>query len=116
MIVLQNDNVLADHVSCADSFFSRLKGLMFRKELSTGEGLLLKNCSMIHTCFMRFTIDVIYLTGNNIVLDTETVRPWRCGKRVEGAKHVLELSANAAKDIRLGEVVVFRNAATVKEQ
>lgn len=116
MIVLQNDNVLADRVSCADSFFSRLKGLMFRRELSAGEGLLLKNCSSIHTCFMRFTIDVIYLSGKNTVLYTETVRPWRCGKHVKGTKHVLELTENAAKDIRLGEVVAFRNTSTVRDQ
>lgn len=75
----------------ADTFLSRFKGLMLKKELLPSSGLLLKKCSRIHTCFMRFTIDVLYLDEHYTVLDSETIAPWRVGKKVNGAYSVLEL-------------------------
>ena len=45
----------------ANNFFVRLAGLMFRKELPKGTGLLLTSCNSVHMCFMRFAIDVIYV-------------------------------------------------------
>lgn len=84
-------NQVVCSIEKADTFWQRLRGLMFRKELQSKRGLLLRRCSKIHTCFMRFTIDVIYLDEYDTVMESETVKPWRIGKRVKGAKHVLEL-------------------------
>jgi len=53
--------LLFDRVAVADNFFTRLNGLIFKRYLSDGEGLLLTNCSSIHTMWMRFKIDVIFL-------------------------------------------------------
>ena len=53
-IVRPSGVILAQKVEMADSFLARLKGLMFRKELPKGCGLLLAPCLQIHTCFMRF--------------------------------------------------------------
>lgn len=90
MKILQNGAELCD-AEVADSFMSRFKGLMLRKHLDESSGLLIKKCSSIHTCFMRFPIDVIYLDKNYTVLYTETVYPWRVGKIVKHTRHVLEL-------------------------
>ncbi|MBX2996946.1 MAG: DUF192 domain-containing protein [Caldilineaceae bacterium] len=80
--------------SVADTFWSRGKGLIGRKELDVGDGLLISPCSSIHCCFMSIPIDVIYLDRDNRVvgLDKE-LRPWRIGGIYRGAKRVLELPA-----------------------
>lgn len=103
MTIMQKEFVLADRVSVADSFFTRFLGLMGKKDLQKGEGLLLKQCSSIHTCFMKFAIDVVYFDKNYKVLYIETVFPWRVGKIVKGAKNILELPQNSATGLIVGE-------------
>ena len=97
--VYRSGHPVADRVTVADNFFTRFRGLMLRKSLMPGEGLLLKNCSAIHCCFMRFPIDVIYLDSVMRVVGIETVKPWRLGGIFPGAKHVLELGAGCARDL-----------------
>lgn len=103
-----NEHFSVDHVVIADNYFSRLRGLMFRKEMGMDEGLLLKNCGSIHCCFMFFPIDVIYLNNRMEVLKVETVRPWRVGSLVIGAKHVLEVAQGAASSLQQGDVIKFK--------
>ena len=91
MQIWSNEQCLVPQLEIADSFARRFIGLMGRRSMGAGEGLLLKQCGSIHTCFMRFPIDVIYLSHAYTVLDSETVKPWRAGKLVKGAAHVLEL-------------------------
>ena len=102
LAVYQSSNLIADRVAVADTFFTRFKGLMLRKALLPGEGLLLKNCSTIHCCFMRFPIDVVYLDDNMQVVGVETVKPWRLGHIFRGAKHVLELEVGKARELAPG--------------
>lgn len=102
---------LAEKVEEADSFFTRLKGLMFRKTLEEGEGLLLRNCPAIHCCFMRFTIDVVYLDDLLNVIGVETVRPWQTGGRYKGTRHVLELRENACSGIYPGMRLAIKECA-----
>jgi uncharacterized membrane protein (UPF0127 family) len=76
----------------ADNFWTRLRGLMFRPSLPEGEGLLLQGESSIHTFFMRFPIDVVYLDGNNQVMRlAEAMPPTRVGPLVWGCRAILEL-------------------------
>ena len=103
-----NEHFSVDHVVIADNYFSRLRGLMFRKEMGMEAGLLLKNCGSIHCCFMFFPIDVIYLNNRMEVLKVETVRPWRVGSLVKGAKHVLEVAQGAASSLQQGDVIKFK--------
>ena len=56
------------NIRVADTFFSRLVGLLSRKSLTNTEGLLLKPCASIHTIGMRFSIDVVFLDRENKVL------------------------------------------------
>ncbi len=97
-----SEEIRFSKINKADSFFSRFRGLMLKKSLAEGEGLLLMDCPAIHCCFMRFPIDVVYLDVSIKVLFKETVKPWRLGKGVKGAKNVLELSAGAAKSVIYG--------------
>lgn len=82
------------HIEVAATFGRRFAGLMFRKSLPEGSGLLLLPCGSIHMCFMRMPLDVVYLDGRLRVLAVEKgLRPWRAGRFVKGAKAVLELPA-----------------------
>lgn len=89
-------------VETADTFYKRLFGLIGRASLPKGCGLLLFDCPDIHTCFMRFVIDAVYLNAQYEVLSCQTLRPWCVGRPVKGARHVLELPGGAARGIRAG--------------
>ncbi|MBR2774270.1 MAG: DUF192 domain-containing protein, partial [Selenomonadaceae bacterium] len=64
-------------VEIAKSFLSRLRGLMMRRKLPEGRGLLLAPCNSIHMLFMRFAIDVVYLDEDfRIKKIARDVMPW----------------------------------------
>ncbi|MDP4162004.1 MAG: DUF192 domain-containing protein [Bacillota bacterium] len=85
---------LANNVAMADTFVKRLTGLMFTKSLPNGHGLLIKPCQSIHTFFMNYSIDVLYLSEElEVVGMDETVRPATVGKYQRRAYSVLELPA-----------------------
>ena len=96
MLGFADGRTLCETCVVADSPRTRLRGLLGRRELPAGEGLLLRPSSSIHTWFMRFAIDVVFLDRELRVLRiVEAVRPWRfAGCR--GAHAVLELGAGAA--------------------
>jgi uncharacterized membrane protein (UPF0127 family) len=88
----------------ADNSLERMKGLLGRGGLEADEGLLLRPASSVHTWFMRFPIDIVFLDRELVVLDTRAaVGPWKMA-RARGAKSVLELPAGACEraDIRAG--------------
>ncbi len=95
MTVRCEGQILGDKIKHADSFFKRFIGLMGKKQLGQGEGLLL-NCSSIHCFFMKIPIDAVYISKTMTVLGTQTLQPWQVGKIFAGTKYVLELQAGAA--------------------
>lgn len=97
------------HIINANHYFLRLRGLIGRK-LNDSNGLLLDPCDQIHTFFMKFPIDVIFLSAENKVLHIdEQVVPNQIGKRVKGAKKVLELKGGISNkiSIHIGDILVM---------
>lgn len=98
----------------ARTFVERLRGLMFRRRLGDEEGLLIRFASSwacsIHTFFMRFPIDLVFLDGAGRVVDLKTLRPWRLYSPRQGCASVLEIPAGraGAMGIKVGEVLDFR--------
>jgi uncharacterized membrane protein (UPF0127 family) len=92
----------------ADSPLLRMRGLLGRRDLPAGEGVLLRPAGSVHTLFMRFAIDVVFLDRDGCVLRVaEAVPPWRfAGAR--GARAVLELRAgeSARRGIDVGDTLV----------
>jgi uncharacterized membrane protein (UPF0127 family) len=87
---------LAEKCSQAHTFISRLKGLQFKKSLPLGHGLLITPCKSIHTFFMRFPIDAVFIDKNNTVLHIqEGIKPWKVSKVILNARSVLELPDGA---------------------
>ena len=75
------------------TFFERMAGLLVRPPLNSGEALYLAPCSSIHTCFMRYPIDIAFVDRDGRVLKTVSrLLPWRAAQcwRAYGA---LELRA-----------------------
>ena len=104
----ENGDVVCDRCVVAASPFSRMKGLLGRGELRPGEGLLLRPASAIHTFFMRFPIDAVFLDRDwRVVGIAGDVAPWRTAGR-KGAKAVLELPAgeSARRGLRPGDLLV----------
>lgn len=82
----------------ADSFFTRLAGLMFRKPLPAVTGLLLAPCNSVHMCFMRFAIDVVYLDErHNVIKVVKNLKPWTGVSICRKAWAALELNAGEAE-------------------
>lgn len=106
-------NTVAEHVQVASSPWSRFWGLMGRRELPPGHGLLIKPCSSIHMFFMRFPIDVVFLTRDNVVVKVvRDIKPWRMAMG-GGGKNALELPAGtaAAAGISDGDQLEFSEAS-----
>lgn len=71
-------DVLASKLETADTLAARTKGLLGRKELPTGEGLWIKRCNSIHTFFMRFAIDAVFVDRDlKVVAVHRDLKPWR---------------------------------------
>ncbi|MGG3468009.1 DUF192 domain-containing protein [Neobacillus pocheonensis] len=89
-------------INLADSFFKRLKGLMFRKDQLVEEGLWIVPCNSIHMCFMHFDIDAVFLNKDGkIVKMVEKLKPWKFVKPVRNAYSVIELPAGAITKLGL---------------
>jgi len=81
----------------AESYWARLVGLMGRRGLDEGEGLLLSPCSSVQTFFMRFPIDVIFVDGEaRVVKVVAGLRPFRLALGGRGARDALETAAGSA--------------------
>ncbi len=78
------------------SFWSRLGGLLTRPALGKGEALYLAPCASVHTFFMNYDIDIVFIDRAGCVLKAvEALRPWRTAW-CRGAHAVLELRAGQA--------------------
>ncbi|MBP5296859.1 MAG: DUF192 domain-containing protein [Bacteriovoracaceae bacterium] len=91
--------IIARRVEIADNFFSRGKGLLGRSFLAPQTGLLIRPCNSIHTFFMQFPIDVIFLDGQGQVIKIQrNLAPWRLVWPSWRATQVLELPAQTIPD------------------
>jgi uncharacterized protein len=93
----------------------RMKGLIGRRGLPAGEGMLLSPAPAIHTAFMRFPIDAVFLDRELRVLDIASrLQPWRVASKT-GARAVLELCAGECdrRGVRIGHHLGIRDRKPV---
>jgi uncharacterized membrane protein (UPF0127 family) len=89
--------VVCERCVLADSALRRMRGLLGRKSLDSGHGILIRPAPAIHTWFMRFAIDAVFLDRElNVLSVRPELRPWRMASQ-RGARAVLELPAGEAK-------------------
>lgn len=97
-------------VTEARSAWSRMVGLLAHRSLAIGDGLLLAPAWSIHTWFMRFPIDVVFLDAAGRVLRVyPALPPWRLVSGTRKARTVLEFGAGtlAARPLAPGDVVTL---------
>jgi uncharacterized protein len=102
----------------ADSPLPRMRGLMGAPGLPAGEGLLLTPAPAIHTAFMRFPIDALFLDANMRVVEiVERLRPWRIASQRK-ARAVLELAAgeSARRGVEVGDMLELRERTRGDEE
>ncbi|MFC1675261.1 DUF192 domain-containing protein [Candidatus Omnitrophota bacterium] len=97
------NTILAENASLADTCLKRLKGLLGRKQLKRGEALVIKPCSSIHTFFMRFAIDTLFIDKEGrVVALKKRLRPWRMTPVYWKADLVIELPAGVIDEASTG--------------
>lgn len=104
---------LAGRVKLANTFFKRLRGLMFRRRLAPDEALWLRPCNGVHTFWMFFAIDVIFLDREmRIVRLVENLRPFRVTRPHLSARSVIEMPAHSISNLglRVGDILVAERA------
>lgn len=101
VLVGRKGQVVCERCEVADGAFTRMRGLLGRQGLPSGHGLLIKPTWSVHTWFMRFPIDVVFLDRELRVLEVRThLRPWRTAARFR-ARSALELAAGECDRLRL---------------
>jgi len=106
---LTRNSVLASRMEVADNAAKRNKGLLGRESLHPGEGLWIVPCEAVHTFWMRFPIDLIYLDKKKGIRKLRSeVRPWRLSACFS-AHSVLELPSGTIRETRteLGDTLEF---------
>jgi len=100
------DSVLAERAELADNFWTRFMGLMGRRSLSAGGGLVLKPGGGIHMWFMRIPLDVIHVDKHDRVTHVlHGIKPWRLGPLFVGNKLAIELPVGAADGTQAGDQI-----------
>jgi uncharacterized membrane protein (UPF0127 family) len=95
-LATDDGTVVCERCLLAETPLARLRGLLGRSGLASGEGLLLRPAGSIHTAFMRFSIDAVFLDrADRVVKVAAALRPWRAAA-YRGARSVLELPAGEA--------------------
>ncbi len=102
---------IADSVELAATRATRRKGLLGRASLDPAAALVIKPCFAIHTAFMQFPIDVLFVDRQWTVRRiAEHVGPWRMAACL-GARAVVELAAGAGRGVRVGDRVYLSEAS-----
>ncbi len=102
--------ILAERVEVATRAWARMRGLLGREGLELGSALVIEPCNSIHTFFMKFSIDVLFIDREGQVLGVyETLPPWRLTRLYSRANGVVELPAGslAGTGTRIGDRILF---------
>jgi len=104
--------VVCERCVVASRPLRRMRGLLGRGSLPAGEGILLKPARSIHTFFMRFPIDVVFVDAQLAVVSIATLPPWRTAAE-RRAFSVLELAAGECerRRVAVGDVLLVRAAS-----
>lgn len=101
----QTGQIICKQMIVADQIFDRMKGLMFSTELPDCDGFLIAPCNSIHTFFMLYSLDILFLDKNfTVVKALYDLSPWRMTWMYFKAHQVLEMKAGTMKKgIKAGE-------------
>jgi uncharacterized protein len=100
------NQTLAERAELADNPWTRFWGLMGRRDLPAGSGLVLQPGGGIHMWFMRIPLDVIHVDKRDRVTHVlRGIKPWRFGPLFVGGKRAIELPAGTATGTLVGDEI-----------
>ena len=105
----EDGRVVSERCIVADRAHRRMRGLLGRRGLKPGEGMVLRPAWNVHTAFMRFPIDVVFLDSDQVVIRIErAVAPWSTVS-CRGAREVVELGAGECerRGLEVGDRVAW---------
>lgn len=107
---LTTGKVIARDLKMVDTFFGRLRGLLATTSLKEGSGIILKPCTQIHTFFMLYSIDVIFVDKDFKVLNViENMKPWRISALLLKSLYAVELPSGTLKgSVNSGDKICFK--------
>ncbi len=95
--VTRGSEVAVERLEIASSWWSRLRGLMFREGLDSGTALLIVPCRSVHTHWMKFAIDVVALDrAGRVTAVVREVAPWRFVAPSGDVHAIVEFPAKSA--------------------
>ncbi|MBI4368661.1 MAG: DUF192 domain-containing protein [Elusimicrobia bacterium] len=101
---------IAGRLRLARGFWERIQGLLGQRPLDNGEAMVLYSvCPQVHTFFMRYPIDCLFINRHNEVVGAETLAPWRLSRIYWKADRVIELPRGtiAASGTGIGDQIDF---------
>lgn len=104
------NTVLANKGQLADTFLSRMVGLLAHSDLPSGEALVITRCNSIHMLFMRFAIDVIFVDkAHNVVGLVRDIKPFRLSRIYSRAFYAVECPVGVIDQTRTceGDVIAW---------
>ena len=105
---LTRNTVLCSHAQLADSFVARARGLLGRKALTAGQGLVITRCNSIHMFFMKVPIDAVFVDRQGKVVGlVENILPNRLSPIFWSAERDIEIPPGSINTTAtaLGDVV-----------
>lgn len=95
----------------ADTSTKRIKGLLGKSVFKPGSALILKPCQSVHTFFMRFPIDVVFVNAENSIIKTyNNLRPWRMSNFFFSACLCIEFPSGTliGTDTKVGDILSLK--------
>ncbi|MDD5748350.1 MAG: DUF192 domain-containing protein [Actinomycetota bacterium] len=101
---ISNGEIIARKTRIATKTKERMRGLIGRESLAGGEAMLFPGCSQIHTFFMRFPIDVIFVGKDGLILKSyRELAPWRVTTISTQSAFALEMPPGTLQSSRTNE-------------
>ena len=102
--------ILAEQAILAGTPFKRIKGLLGKKSLEKGQALILRPCTSIHTFFMGFALDVLFVNKDNrVVKAVSSIKPFRITGVYFSSSFAIELPAGTiqATGTSIGDTILI---------
>lgn len=102
---ISKNESISSRVEIAESFYARSKGLLGRSKLENSHCLWIHKCNSIHTFFMKFAIDILYVDRNFKVTNIHRdIKPWRLDWGGLSSKSCFEFQSKAlTQNIEVGD-------------
>ena len=104
---VETNEIILHQLDQANNFMSRLRGLMWKRDLPENTGLMIHPCNSVHCFFMKFPIDVVFVDKDHQVVHIiANMKPGRISPIVKKAKYVVEANADTiSRQVRIGDTL-----------